>query len=299
MTAVDGNLPQPVLVWVDAAGNVNNLAFDVVVNEEWDEGAEVTAHPVETGEDVADHVRVALPTCKLTIRSTNEPLDVNNWEQATTSQIPSKLRYPYWVPGSGVINVPEWVNPIELRSLVGLGGGAVGSLAGSTGNLVGAVAGLVAAQLLLPAYGQNTATPTTAGLSPDVPPSPGPQPTIQQWSGKDFVEATHALLVQLKNSAQLLDFIGTKQVEFDMVIDTLTFSRNADTGTGEDVTLGLKKVRIVSTQTVAAPIPNLSGGGGLTPAPKGHQDPVAAPPAKQSTALQLLSGLKSLLGSAP
>lgn len=298
MTAVGTQqLPQTVLEWIDAGGNVNNLAFDVVVSEEWDEGATVTEHPVETGANVADHVRVTLPKCELQVRSTNEPIDVNNFDQATSGQQQLFVRTPYWTVGSGVFSAPDWNNPILARALVATAGGVVGgAIGGALGNnqlggVAGLIAGIAAAQLALPAQAESNSISTDAGLAPpDSPPSP-PQVTVQQWPGKDYVEMTHALLVQLKNSAQLIDVIGTKQVEFDMVIETLTFLRDADTGTGENITIGLKKVRIVSTKTVAAPIPFLAGGGGTPPTSHGNQDPQDAPQSTKSAAVSLLQSL--------
>ena len=73
---LDGGSPgvQPHLEWIDDTGAVNELWFDLVVDEDWpDEGADVTQHPVEVGADISDHVRVKLPTYQLTIRATNEP----------------------------------------------------------------------------------------------------------------------------------------------------------------------------------------------------------------------------------
>jgi hypothetical protein len=148
---------------------------------------------------------------------------------------------------------------------------------------------------LLPGFEVDVPTPTDAGLLPPLPKPPVVAQT-QQWQAiatggvTDFVEKTHALLVQLKNKAQLIDVFGSKQTEYSMVIEELVFHRGDDTGTGEEITIGLKKVRIVQTQTVAAPIPNLPAGGGKPPAKKGAQQGSTGGQ-KDSAAFKLATGM--------
>lgn len=290
---------QAFLAWVDASGTSKTLVFDVVVSEEWEEGTTVTEHPVETGANVADHVRETLPKCMLKVRSTNEPMDANQYDQANTAQIFGlSIPAPTWVPGSGVIVVPEYVNPIELRAIAGTAAGMAAGLAGQTANAIGALAGAVAAALLIPAYTVKLPTATGAGLQPDVPGAP-PMPVVQYWKGVDYVEQVHALLVQLKRAAQLIEVTGSKQVEFNMVIDTLSFSRSSETGSGEDISIGLKQIRFVSTETVVAPIPNLPAGGGSPPSSHGNQDPVEAPVTVQTLMVETLGAMQSLHGAHP
>ena len=78
-----------------------------------------------------------------------------------------------------------------------------------------------------------------------------------------------------------------------MVIEELTFHRGNDTGTGELITLGLKKIRIVKTQTVPAPIPNLPAGDRKPPAKKGAQEAVVAGP-KDSVAIKGADAMRRL-----
>ena len=74
--AIVGPLQKAYLQWTDTSGSSNLITFAVVTAEDWDEGAQVTEHPVEQGPDVADHIRVELPKCRLRVFATNEPIDV-------------------------------------------------------------------------------------------------------------------------------------------------------------------------------------------------------------------------------
>lgn len=299
----DYGLHSAYLSWVDDAGMQNRLIFDVVENEDWDEGATVTEHPVETGANIADHVRVALVKCRLAVHSSAAPIDENAFDQAATVSV--ALDVPSPSPGpiaSGLITVPQYVNQVDLKVLAGTLGGF---LAGTAGNAVGGTGGQILGELLVaaeiaavnaifPGYSVNVPTPTDAGLVPAAPP-PAPQPTVQTWStSTDYVEAMHAQLVQLKDSAQVIDVFGSKRVCFSMVIEELTFSRNADTGTGEDIVIGLKELRVVSTKVVPAPIPHLSAGGGTPTVNKGEQNPKDAAPAQMKSVFKAIVTSPSL-----
>lgn len=50
------------------------LVFDVVEQERYDEGADVTEHAVESGAPISDHSRTRSPTVTLTARMTESPL---------------------------------------------------------------------------------------------------------------------------------------------------------------------------------------------------------------------------------
>lgn len=308
------------LAWTDAAGNQNQLTFDCVVSEQWDEDATVTEHPVEQGADVTDHVRVELRKCELKVWATNEPIDANNWDEATITSSTLSLDpngvQPRWKVGSGELTVSGWDNPILLRSLagslVGLAGSAIGSAVGgsATGMIAGdvaALAGLEAAFLLDPAEATAGTVQTDAGLEPNVNGLAKVQ--TQQWpdsssGGTDYVAKTIGQLQLLKNTAQQIDLLGSKQSCSPMVIEKFSTVRSAETGTGADITIGLREVRIVTTQTVPVSIPNLSGGGGVPPKNKGSQDPQDAPVQTQKSVAKQLkaagvsaSSIASFLGA--
>ena len=266
------------LIWLDTGGNTNVMTFDLVQSGRGRRTRRSRRTPVEVGADVADHVRVELRKCELKVWATNEPIDANTFDQATLTKASIDVPGPGWAAGPGVIIVPNWTNPIELRaiagSLVGLAGTVAGSAAGgaNASRLVGdiaAVAGIEAADLLLPAFETDLPVQTDAGLQPTE--GQTIQAMVQQWpggaTGTDYVTKTIAQLLALKTSAQLLEVLGTKEICFPMVISGMTTVRSAEQGTGAEITLQFTEVRIVSTQTVAAPIPHLPAGGG-TPLPK-------------------------------
>jgi hypothetical protein len=287
---MSGNAPifQPSLFWMDLGGFSHYMAFDNVTKEEWDEGATVTEHPVEQGPDIADHIRVKLSKCTLTIRSTNEPMNVSSNAGSTpgkpTGDAAALLPLPISIPSTlfpsspaSVIVYEEWVNPITLRALAQAAAGGIGGAAGgSTGNQIGAVAGSLLAALLLQAQAQTDIQQNTLGL-PNVLYPPLTFQT-QQWPlGTDYVAALHAQLLVLKNAAQLFTVFGSFQTENNMAIESLTFTRSGDTGTGEDITIGFKQITVVSTQTVAVPIASLPAGGGVPTVATGQQVPTPAP----------------------
>jgi hypothetical protein len=84
---------------------------------------------------------------------------------------------------------------------------------------------------------------------------------VQFAGADDFAARMVELLVGLKNKAQQFTVYGSKRVEVTMVIETMAQHRGPpeDTGTGVEITIGLKKIRLVSTNTVAAPLPTFSG----------------------------------------
>jgi Dit-like tail protein len=301
------------MVWTDTSGTTNTITFDVVIEESWEENATVTEHPVEQGPDVSDHIRVSLPTCRLRVFATNEPID-----QAIDGTLASSGQVQVPIPSvivasnalspnantSGIVAYPNWVNPITLRALlVSAAGAGAGAVAGATGNAqsegaalaeIAAVIGveLLAANLLAPATSETVLQQTDAGPSGQFAPILNPSPAVAQvqtWpNAQDYVYQIHQLLVSLKNAGMAFIVTGTKEGPVpNMFIEHLSFHRDASTGTGEEITIGLKQILIVTTQTVTiTPISNLSGGGGLPSTNLGAQQAV---PVQVSIAAKLTS----------
>lgn len=283
------------LVWTDSTGQQNTFVFDNVISEEWKNNATITEHPVEQGANVADHVRVEVPEVTLTIHATNEPLGSNQYQQATIGPAQVTIPMPSWSPGSGLVVVPTWQNLIAVRAaaaaVVGLVGGN-GAALGAVGALAGAGAIAGAFGVSLPIFnGVEIDEPivTNAGLQPSAPGAPI-SVTTQTWpQGFDFVEQQVADLLALKDAAQLIEVRGSKQTESNMVIQSLGYSRSSEEGTGAVITLGLKQVRIVATQVVAAPIPALPRA--QKPTNKGAQNGSDAPPAMKQSVASSVTGL--------
>jgi hypothetical protein len=280
---------QAFIQWTDDAGRTGTQAFDIVESETWTEDATVTEHPVEVGANVGDHVRVALRQCELKIFSSNEPLPNSpNGANGQFSTVPLNVPTPSWVPGSGLIIIPQWNNRIGLRTLVGSLVGFAGGFSGTLGDL-GALATIEAADLLLPGVKTILPVQTDAGLVPSVPPGVPTATVFQQQTPTDFVALLHQLLCNLKNQAQIFTVWGSKDFCGSMVIEKLSFTRDVDTGTGESLTIGFKELRVVATQVVTAPIPHLSAGGGVPPVGHGGQNTNSAPATTQSSVLAFLT----------
>jgi hypothetical protein len=286
------------LSWTDATGTLQWMTFDVVLSEEWGEPATVTEHPVEVGADVADHVRVGLVKCTLRVQTTNEPIGSNDYDDPEL--LPLALTPPVAAPlpalPIGTLQVPQWQNNILIRdlalTLVGLG---ASSALGAGGGGTATVLSSIAIGNLIPGVEVILPVPVEAGL----PPTPLPMfnsATDQRPSAIDYVAATHSTLKTLKDAATIFTVFGTKSVCFSMVIEELTFHREFGTGSGEEISIGLKQIRVVQTRTVAQPIPYLSGGGGTPPVNKGAQDPPPAPTQQQVQSL-LAMGLGFIFGS--
>ena len=298
-SSIVGPFQKAYLQWTDASNALNTITFDVVVSEEWDEGATVTEHPVELGPDVADHIRVTLPTCRLRIFSTNEPIDVaagGSGDQASPGQVNIPMESVIWSQSPAAnIAYPDWNNPITARALaISAAGAGAGAIAAATGNGQNKFAGIAEAaavigaealaNLFLGAKEDTIVQGTDAGLLPVLNPSPA-QATVQVWpAGADYVYAIHQLLSSLKSAATLFTVVGTKEGPVpNMAIEHLSFHRDADTGTGEEIEIGFKQILIVTTQTVAVqPISNLPGGAGKTSTALGAQ---GANPADKESAL--------------
>ncbi|HSY25086.1 MAG TPA: hypothetical protein VK841_23335 [Polyangiaceae bacterium] len=304
------------LAWT-YGGEKHQFVFDNVISEEWKNDATITEHPVEQGANVADHVRVEVPEVTLTIHATNEPLGSNQYMQATFAPQSVTIPMPTWTPGSGVVVVPTWENLIAVRAatanVVGLAGGN-GVAAGAVGALAlaGAVGGVFGAALpifdgievdepvqlaqagLQPPHATGTVTARSGGASPTFQKTITTDSKSQSWPGGfDFVEQQISQLLLLKDRAQLMTVFGSKQFEQNMVIQSLSYSRNSGEGTGAVITLGLKQVRIVATQVVASPIPDLPRA--QPPTNKGAQNPTDAPPAMQESVLRGIAPI--VLGS--
>lgn len=341
------------LQYSDAAGASHTIVFDAVLDEQWEEPATITEHPVEQGANIADHVRVALVKCTLKVRVTNQPLDSNQFADpiggaGQSTSLAVTVPTPNQPEFSGIVAVPMWnsnltlstaivgaasfasgiatgiatgvakdvtgqgsASPLGDRVAAGLkpslepaetgnkvlsypnppavpGGGLVGSVVRLVDNLVGGAAGAAVlgavTSLIPPGEEIDVPTATDAGLpgGSGIPNSLTAQ-TVQFATPTDFAESMMALLVGLKNSAQVFVIFGSKQTLGSMVIETLTMHRGApeDTGTGADITIGLKEIRVVSTNTIAVPLPKVPRAN--TPLNKGAQDPTSADPAKMES----------------
>jgi hypothetical protein len=347
------------LSYLDASGARNTVIFDAVTSETWAAPASVTEHPVETGANVADHVRVGLVTCSLTVRVSNEPLGSNQFQDPLPGLL--SITVPTGLGPSGVaavptptgtvLLVPQWLNNLDISEQIGIAAGIGSGLASgaaqaiadatplgnafasaikpvvqvtqtgndviayntpqvsvgdvpirSVGDLVGALVyeGITS---LIPA-GQEIFVPveTTAGLPAPQPGSQTAVVNVVQFAvgSGDFAAQMVELLSGLKDAAQQFHVFGSKNDLFPMVIETLSTRRAApeDTGTGIEITIGFKQIRLVSTQTVSVPVPSTTTPRAAPPKEKGAQDgPEASTAVSESVLFAGIAAVKSLFGA--
>ncbi len=82
------------LSWVDDANKAQNLYFDLAFSYGAEHSSEVTTHPVESGVNIADHVRVRPLQIKLEVLVSNTPIADLPDGSRQGKVVPVPLRYP-------------------------------------------------------------------------------------------------------------------------------------------------------------------------------------------------------------
>lgn len=279
------------LTFPDGVLSFTTLQFDGVTDESWDAENEASEHPVETGSNITDNVRVGLAKCQLTVFCTNEPHQPNSFTTptltATTINIPGPADQdaeasipdnPDRTQPPDTVTAKLWDNTLNFSAaLKGVGSLVGGAVGGSTGSIVGTALGGIAGALLNPPHEKDETFSPLGGLGVD--PNVGDQFKVQlytQSSTDDFVERMYSALDTLRTSATLITVVGSKNFKENMVITAVNMHRSADTGTGAEFTISLQEIRFVSTQTVTAPAATVPRA--KPPVNKGPQNPKPAPP---------------------
>jgi hypothetical protein len=283
------------LTWANPAGEACFFYPDLVISEEWDAATTVTEHPVEQGADVVDHVRVELVRCVLTIFATNEPIGPNMWDTPSVSGV--SLQGGTWTSTAIPTSVTAQVWNAELAAkgaLLAAGAGIGGAVGGTAGTLVGGAIGAIAGSLVQ-AHEVDTQTAiSTYGATEEIARGVA---HVQQFSTpQDYVQLTIDLIAFLKNTTQIVCLNGSKQTILSMVIEDFSYTRSEDEGTGALITIGLKEIRFVQTQTTTAPLPTFPGA--TTPTKAGQQNPGDGTPQQQAVVVQsVASSLAQALSS--
>lgn len=233
----------------DTTNTIQTLYFDVVTDESWDGANIITEHPVETGSNVADNIRVGLRELQLTVFSTNEPFQGNTF---TTPAAQQTTIGPYAIPGSELITpdtlvAQEWANGIPF----------------------GPIATFFAEPYPFP-FSPDLGLPDNPGIQQSVNLLAQPDNTI------DYVARMYELLELLRTTGTLITVYGSKNGCKNMAIESVNMDRSSDTGTGAEFIIKLKEIRFVTTQTVAAPQPTIKAA--VPPVSKGQQNGTDAPP---------------------
>lgn len=256
----------------------SSLYFDVVTNEEPSFPNTIAEHVVEEGPDVADNIRVGLNTIELEVFITKEPMNAQGgagpgspgnpgggsigW--ATVSGAVGSLTSLNFQTPNGTqpilpqvqgIQVPEWFQlPIGVLIL-----------------------GAIATALVNP---QNVPMVASIGSPPTLGINVGAKVLTFTGANFDPVQLTHDQLKYLRDTSQLIEVVGSKGTYDNMTIENLTMKRTEGEGSGATFTISLKQVRLVSSTTVAAPVPTKPGGN--TQVQKGSQATNATPESAQA-----------------
>jgi hypothetical protein len=294
LTPTIGYLPAH-LTWTDDAGFVQQFRC-FVKTEDYDFGADITDHPVETGSNVTDNVRVKLDEAKIFFFETNTPLDDNNW--ASLAPATSIITIPSGQPGLPTGGLPDtplefnaWNNLITERALGATATGAIGGLlGGAMGSAVGTAIGEAVGEAIV---GGGIPSPQVVFPPPPSLTSLAPPQIVQSQAlgfgtPQDFVQLTISKLRQLLSDVQVVDLITPKLAISSMVIASIHVHRDDATGDAADIEVGLKEIRFVSTTTVPAPAPSLPRASATVN--KGEQGTEDASAQKQSN-------LRAIIGS--
>ena len=305
------------LAWTDDAGNLQQFQC-FVKSEDYDFGADVTEHPVETGSNITDNVRVKTDEASVFFVESDSPIAGNHWTTvapgiqviSTPSQIPA-VAGPITPPLP--LTFTAWDNLALERALATEAGGLIGNAVGGvTGGAIGALTvGIVGGQV---ANGIPVELPFPPGLVP--PEDQGPEltqlPTSYSVQTQTmiptaaaaglpvptaYVALTISLLRQLKDDIQVMTLIAPYLEVDNVVITKIHIHRDADTGRAAEIDVGLKQIRFVSTADVPAPAPVVMRA--TPPVNKGEQGSGDAPPATGKSVALAIANWAGFLKALP
>ena len=272
------------ITWTNADGTLDLVQLDVYDTETHGMATEVTEFPVEDGPDISDNVRRKPKTLAIEGYVSDTPLPQNHGS-GLASQIASLDPHTLNVPATASfsskltkLDVPASPLRPNLQALASAGFSA---LAGALGFDQGYSANLRTVNPV-----QQTTITTQIWTWPS-------------WSSR--VAETFALVEKAYDSAVLMTVTTDFKVYTNMVFadNGLQVPRKTEDGNGAPFSLSLKQIRVVNSQTVAAPKP-LEPSGQLkksvgTKAPKDGGTTEEAQKRK-SVAAALAGKLKGLLG---
>ena len=272
------------ITWTNADGTLDLVQLDVYDSETHGMPTEVTEFPVEDGPDISDNVRRKPKTLTIEGYVSDTPLPQNHGSglaSKTADLGPRTLNVPATASfGSKLTKLDVPSSPLRPQ-LTALASAGFSALAGALGFDQGTSANFRTV---------NPAQQTTV--------------TVQSWSWAGWssrVAETFALLEKAYDNACLMTVTTDLKVYTNMVFadNGLQVPRKTEDGNGAPFSLSLKQIRVVNSQTVAAPKP-LEPSGQLkksvgTKAPKDGGTTEEAQKRK-SVAAALAGKLKGLLG---
>jgi len=301
MTVEDRSVPI-YLTWGEPIvfGNTafSELTFDAVLHEGHDISSEVTVHPVESGINVADHVR---------------PNPIHISIQGIISDTPIGRTDPNFSSNGALISQQDAFtrSPLTLQPYADPGNmkprpDPPGSLPPVIYPPTPALA-----PLLSPAGVLDAATDVLFGSGPFTIQYPADRNfldptnysvTVDQIAGgnpRKFVAEALQVLTSLRDQATLITVIAPHKGPYkNMVLRSIHFDRTTAQGGSANFSLELQEIRIVQSASVAAPVPAPPQVHATPPVNDGAQAPVV--PAKQSIFHAAVNGVPTTsVGPAP
>lgn len=242
----DGGV-QDVLAWKDEAGALHVVPIDLVVSHEDDRSAEVTAHPVEKGADINDHIVQQPDKLTLELAQTNTPFPTASQPgvafTAPKGFAPKSVRLQvrpsqFNPPAPQTLNVqPNAFKPGGLLLLTSAVGAAVGALTNAIG--------------LTSAEGELKTQPTMK--------APGPDDVTVNVSTTntpiDRIGELHDVLIDVKQKGRFCRVTFRGKVYPDYVITRVKWgSAKGEAGLGR-FTLELQSIHIVENAVAKLPDP--------------------------------------------
>lgn len=209
------------------------LYFECVPNEQADHASEVTEHAVEEGVNVTDHVRPTPDHVTLEVFVSNTPVrDVNGWysEALSFESLPVDQQFP--VTGGVELDVATFDKPLAPTP---------GALINSA---LDALSSLVDGKPKYKALVQTGIETKSVNYGAQVKTFEG-----AEHATRDVVAVLDDWRLRAVRGRVLLPW---KTYE-NMVITKVSPRRSATTGDAAEISIELREVRVVSSETVAAP----------------------------------------------
>ena len=225
-------LPVAEILFETPSGGAAMIAIDATVEENHGSSALITEHAVEVGGNVSDHIRPENDRLTLVFVITNTPINVpaTNMDGAT-GEISA---LPFLFLGSAPRRADG--NPTQTSPF-------------SAGRFI--AAGLKTKPSQVQFEPQPLVTPPAEGQD---------GVTVLQFSQEfDRVRSVYDVLRAIVGTGTLVTIITSLRTYGDMGLANLSAPRDADSGNAVEFSVDAIQVKIVSTETVAAPEPTEMG----------------------------------------
>lgn len=197
----------------------NAIWFDATMSENHPAENEVTEHPVEDGPDITDHIRAQTDMFSMRCFVSNAPIRT---AAQVLSTLPRKADVVYGAQDGGMApQVLTYKNPPILPNL---------------SNALG---------LIVDALSSGQGPPGTSSQTIN---------TLQFAGPFDNVREVYEALLFLRDNGTLVEVVTSVRSYENMVIRRFNCERGAQFGTGAEFTIEFRRMNIVSTATVPAPI---------------------------------------------